>query len=411
MVRLEFKKLRKILFFVFGIAVIFSLGYFLGFKGYQIQFLKSRRVTISRNLPIDKTKLDFNLFWDVWDTLESKYYDQGKLDSRKMVYGAIEGMVAAVGDPYTVFLPPSENKIANEDLSGSFEGVGIQIGFKGTQLSVMAPLPGSPAEKVGVKAGDAIVGIKDTEAGVDMLTSGISLTEAVKVIRGKEGTKVTLYITRDGKTEVTPYEITRAKVDVPSVILSYADKGEKVARIQLLKFGEETGKEWNEAVGKIAAKPDLKGVILDLRNNPGGYLEMAVDLAGEFVKTGSVVTIEERASGDRKEYKTARAGKLLNTPLVVLINGGSASASEILAGALKDYNRAKLVGEKSFGKGSIQEPLDFDAGSGLHITVAKWLTPKGFWVNGTGLEPDVKIVLDEKVKEDNQIQEALRLIQ
>jgi len=415
MPKLNFFKLRKFLLIAAGFLMVFAGGYLLGIKGYRAQIDAAKKIQIVRLTPPDKSDLDFSFFWKVWDSLTAKYFDKEKIDQRAMMYGAISGMVSALGDPYTVFLPPGDNKVMNEDLSGSFEGIGIQIGFKGSQLAVIAPLPDSPAQKAGLKAGDFIVGIKDEVNNVDRGTAGISLPEAVKLIRGKAGTKVALILTREGLTEPFTVEIERAKLEVPSVLLSFVGKDKTIAHLQLLKFGGDTSAQWEEKVSEILNNKDTKGVILDLRNNPGGYLEGAVETAGEFLPVGTLAVIEQGADGVKKEYKTQRTGRLVKIPLVVLVNGGSASAAEILAGALKDNQRAKIVGEKTFGKGSIQEPMDFENGSGLHITIAKWLTPAGVWVNDKGpasqggLEPDVKIVLDDKKKDDTQLQAALSI--
>ena len=384
----------------------------MGLSGLQLKVESAKKIQIVRELPPNKSDLDFSLFWKVWDTLEARYFDKTKVDSQEMIYGAIEGMVSALGDPYTVFLPPKDNEVVNEDLSGSFEGVGIQIGFKGKNLAVVAPLSGSPAEKAGVKAGDFIVGIIDKENKVERGTVGISLTEAVKLIRGKAGSKVSLMLAQDGVGEAFTVEITRAKLDIPSVILTYVGENTDIARLQLLKFGGDTNKEWDDKIQLLLSrKDDIKGIVLDLRNNPGGYLEGAVDIAGEFLKTGTTVVIEERSGGERNEFKTQKIGRLINAPLAVLVNGGSASAAEILAGALKDKKRAKIVGETTFGKGSIQEPLELNGGSGLHVTIARWLTPGGYWVNGKGLEPDVKIKDNEKTSGDEQLQAAVKIFE
>lgn len=389
-------------------AAVFSLGYFLGTSGFKAKVDKVKNIQIVRELPPDKHDIDFSLFWKVWDILEAQYFDKAKINRTEMVYGAIEGLVSALKDPYTVFLAPKENKVVREDLSGSFEGIGIQIGFRGSQLAVIAPLPGSPAEKIGIKAGDFIIGIKDETKGIDRGTVGMSLPEAVEAIRGKAGSKVTLLLTREGEDAPLAKEVVRQKLNVPSVIVALEGQ---VAHIKLLKFNGDTLGEWNKELGKILGKNSISGVVLDLRNNPGGYMEGAVDIASEFLPAGTLVILEERAGVARKEYRTQKTGRLIKTPLVVLVNEGSASAAEILAGALRDFGRAKLVGEKTFGKGSIQEPLELEGGSGLHITVAKWLTPNGIWVNGEGLEPDVKIKDDEKTNQDEQLQEALKFLE
>jgi len=406
--KIQFTSLRKALFFVVVALGIFSGGYLFGVQGYKGDIQNFPKVTINRDVPQDKGTLDFSLFWKVWDTLNSSYFDKEKIIPANMVYGAIEGMVSAVGDPYTVFLPPDQNKVVQEDLQGTFEGVGIQIGFKGNQLAVIAPLPGSPAEAAGVKAGDFIMGILDEEKGIERGTVGISLADAVQAIRGAAGSKVTLSLLREGTSEPILVEITRAAIDIPSVELSFEAEG-RVAHIKLFKFGGETDGEWETAVAEILKRPEVEGIVLDVRNNPGGYLQGAVDIAGEFLKTGKVVVIEERA-GTKESYTVENVGRFLNTPLVILVNEGSASASEILAGAIKDNKRGKIAGEVTFGKGTIQEPQQVNGGAGLHITIARWLTPNGTWVNDGGLKPDVEVTDDPATEDDEQLQEAIKTL-
>ena len=382
-----------------------------GFKVTGASIKKFPRVTISREIPPDKSDLDFSLFWRVWDTVSSRYFDKSKIIPANMIYGAIEGMVVAIGDPYTTFLPPSENKVVQEDLNGSFEGVGIQIGFKGKQLAVVAPLPNSPAEKAGVKPGDYIVGIKDEGKDIDRGTVGVSLSEAVQMIRGKAGTKVTLTLLRGDATEPIVVELVREKLDVPTLILAYVGEGGSIAHIRLLKFGGETNGEWEKVVKEILKKKEVKAVILDLRSNPGGYLQGAVDIASEFLKAGSIVVTEEKYDGTKAEDKVERLGLLINIPLVVLVNEGSASASEILAGALRDDRKVQLIGEKTFGKGTIQEPVQLEGGSGLHITIARWLNPSGYWVNEKGLEPDIEVSDNPETSQDEQLEKAIEFLE
>jgi carboxyl-terminal processing protease len=408
--KLQLKLVSKTLLNVFLVVLIFLAGYTFGYKGYVANFNPYPNVTIDRTLPSDKN-LDFSLFWKVWDTIGENYFDKTKIIPAKLVYGSIQGMVAAVGDPYTVFLPPTENKVVQEDLQGSFDGVGIQIGFKGTRLAVVAPLPGSPAEKVGIKAGDLIVGIKDDKKGIDMGTVGINLPDAVQAIRGPKGSKVTLYLTRDGSDQVIETEVQRDSIDVPSVVLSYVGENSDIARIQVLKFVEETQPEWDKAVIDILKNANTKGIIIDLRNNPGGYMQGAVDLATDFLEVGEIVVSEEDGNGQKQDFKVEKLGRLRNEKLVVLINGGSASASEIFAGALRDAKKVRLIGETSFGKGTIQESQQINGGAGLHITIAKWLTPSGYWVNEQGLKPDVEVKDDAETSEDEQLQEAISSLQ
>jgi carboxyl-terminal processing protease len=362
---------------------------------------------VDRSVPENKN-VDFSLFWKVWDTLGASYYDKSKLNPSKMVEGAISGMVAAIGDPYTVYLPPEENKVVEEDLQGSFGGVGIQIGFKGKQLAVIAPLPDTPAEKAGIKAGDFILAIKDEKKKIDRTTGGMSLPEAVQIIRGPSGTEVTLTLLRDGQDKPIEVKLVRAEIKVPSVVLTFEGKNKDIAYLKLLKFGGETENEWNNAVSKIIAS-NAKGIVLDLRNNPGGYLQGAVDIASDFLKLGAVVVSQE-VNGKKDDFKTNRLPRLQKYPLVILVNEGSASASEILAGALRDQAEVKLVGKTTFGKGTIQEPKTINGGAGLHITIARWLTPKGEWVNEKGLKPDIEVDDKPDTTEDEQFNKALEVL-
>lgn len=386
----------------------FLLGWQLGHKDVQLQWNNFRPTVsvVSRDVP-KNINIDFKLFWDTWDLLSKNYIDKSALDTKKLFYGAISGMVAAVGDPYTVFLPPDQQKSSQEELSGSFEGVGIQLGFnKDKRLVVIAPLEGTPAKVAGIKPQDIIVKIDDKD------TTGMSLPEAVKLIRGPKGTKVNLTTFREGDSDTKPYTLTRNTIIVKSVEVSFQNtkNNKSVAVIKLSRFGEKTNDEWIEVVSKITAK-NPSGIILDVRNNPGGFLESSVFIGSEFLEGGDVV-LQENNQGQRVPYKVNRVGKLTKIPLEVLINKGSASASEIVAGALQDRGRATLIGEKSFGKGTIQEAKDLAEGTGIHITVAKWLTPNGRWVNSMqGLDPDVKIEMDKNDEaKDPQLEKALELL-
>lgn len=380
------------------IVLIVALAFILGWKLGQTE----------TGQPLSNPDVDFKLFWDTWNLLSRDFLERETLDKDKLFYGAISGMVSAAGDPYTFFLPPEVQKASKEELGGSFEGVGIQLGFdKEKKLVVIAPLSGMPAEKAGVKAGDWIVKI-DTKD-----TLGMTLPEAVKLIRGEKGTKVELVIAREEEEDTRTFSLTRDTILVKSVELQYkkTKSGKQVAVIKLSRFSDRTRPEWNEAVGDILLKGPA-GLVLDVRNNPGGYLDGAVFVVSEFLDGGDVV-LQKDGKEREQAFKVNRKGQLLNIPLIVLINKGSASASEIVAGALQDRGRAKLVGEKSFGKGTIQEAEELDQGAGVHITVAKWLTPNGRWVNETeGLEPDVIIEMDkEDETKDLQLEKALEMLE
>lgn len=410
--KLSLQFIRRFLLGLILVFVIFAVGFLAGSSTGGAEILKPIKVNLSRGLPENRQTLNFSLFWSVWDTLDSQYFDSTKIVPADLVYGSIKGMVQAVGDPYTVFLPPNENSVVQEDLQGNFEGVGIQIGFRGNQLAVIAPLADSPAERAGVEAGDFIIGITDEAKGIDRGTVGISLPEAVQIIRGPAGSEITLTLLRNGTAEPITVEITRASIDVPSLILSFVDKpdGKRVAHLQLLKFGGDTYAEWNTAVSQILAEPNLVGIVLDLRNNPGGFLQGAIDFASEFLPVGKVVVIQEGRDLQSEEYSVTKAGRLGQVKVVVLVNQGSASASEILAGALKDHNRAKLVGQTTFGKGTIQEPQQINGGAALHITVARWLTPNRFWVNDGGIVPDIEVEDDPETEEDEELEAAINLL-
>ena len=406
------KFIKQINLGVILIALLtFILGWQLGHKDIDIKWQQYKpTVKVENKEPPKNVNVDFKLFWDTWDLLSREYLDKKAIDPQKMFYGAISGMVAAVGDPYTVFLPPDSQKSTKEELNGSFEGVGIQLGFnKEKRLVVVAPLEGTPAEAAGIKPEDIIVKIDENEA------QALTLPQAVNLIRGPKGTQVKLTIFRDGEEDTRSFTLTRDTIIVKSVTLKQekTKSGKNIAVIKLSRFGERTEDEWNEVVSQVLAGSP-QGLILDLRNNPGGFLEGAVFIASEFLPEGETVVMQD-GKGGKAAFKVQRAGKLLKLPLTVLINKGSASASEIVAGALKDNNRAKLIGEKSFGKGTIQEAEDLPGGTGIHITTAKWLTPKNTWVNETdGLEPDIKIEpeksKDGEDKVDTQLDRALEAL-
>lgn len=360
--------------------------------------------TIDRKASVEKDQ-GFVMFWNVWDRLEKDFLNKAMLVSTDMVNGAIKGMVASLGDPYTVYLEPKENKYSKEDLSGEFYGVGIQLGYREGYLTVIAPLSGMPAEKQGIKAGDFIVKVDDSDM------ADISLPEAVTMIRGPKGTKVKLTMLRVGEPDTFDVEITRQIIIVPSVELDFLEGsgGQKVAHLKLTRFGDKTDEEWLEAVDEILKEKNLGGVILDLRNNPGGYLKGAVFIASEFLSSGVVVS-QEGSKEETQTYSVSRRGKIIEQNLVVLVNGGSASASEIVAGAIQDHERAEIVGAKTFGKGTVQEASDLPGGAGVHITVARWLLPNGASIDKEGITPDVEVEDNIQTEDiDEQLQKALEV--
>ena len=364
----------------------------------------------TRGSKLGAQEVDLSLFWDVWQRLEENYLDEGALDQEKMIHGAIKGITQSLGDSYTVFLEPSENKRAKEDLNGSFGGVGIQLGYKDGRLAVIAPLKGTPAEKVGVKAGDLILKIVDKKKEIDKETTGISLPEAVNLIRGPKGQPVILSLFSEGEEKPREVEIIRGTIIVPSVEVEFLDtESGKIAHLKLMRFGDRTEVEWNSIVTEIKERQTaIQGIILDVRNNPGGYLNGAVFIASEFLSNGMIVKQEGRE--EVNTYSVNRQGKLLDYPLVILANEGSASASEIVAGALRDRERAKMVGEATFGKGTVQEAQELPEGAGLHVTTARWLLPSGDWIGEEGIEPDFLIELNEEREGDEQLEKAIEIL-
>lgn len=317
---------------------------------------------------------------NVWSSIQDRYF-YGPQDGSTMYYGALSGLVGSLGDPYSVFLNPEMTESFTTDLEGSFEGIGAEIGYKDDQLSVIAPLPNSPAARAGLRAGDIILRIDDTDA------FSLSLPEAISRIRGPKETTVVMEVLREGSDESIEVSIVRESIVIESVQWEMRDDG--FAYLRIIQFDARTVSLFERALRETLAESP-RGFILDLRDNPGGYLDSAVDIAEKFLADeGTVVVIEEFSTGETKEYTTDEPGSVIDIPVVVLVNAGSASASEILAGALQDHERAKLVGEKTFGKGTVQDFEQYADGSSLKLTVALWFTPDKRSINDTGIDPDI----------------------
>jgi len=344
--------------------------------------------------------IDFKLFWKVWDALKKDYVDKNKLNEKEMFYGAIHGMVASADDPYTVFMDPKISQEFADDLAGTFEGIGAEIGIRKNILTVIAPLPGSPAEKAGLRAADKILAIDGK------ITAGITVEEAVGKIRGQGGTEVKLTIMRDGFEKAKDLVIVRDKIVVKSVS---TEEKEGFFIIKISNFNNDTESLFKQAVAEIVKK-NPRGVILDLRNDPGGYLETAISVASEWIQDNVIVS-EKFGDDNKNDFLAKGRARLKDYKTAVLVNEGSASASEIVAGALKDYGKAILIGKQTFGKGSVQTLNEFSDGSSLKVTVAKWLTPKGVNISEQGIKPDIDIELTEKDYDegkDPQMAEAVR---
>ncbi len=355
---------------------------------------------------------DFKQFWELWKQLKSRYYKQ-PLDEKKMMYGAMTGLVSSLEDPYTVFFEPKTATEFTQSLQGKFEGIGAEIGIKDNQLQVIAPLPDSPAQRAGLRAGDAILKIDAKD------TTDMAVDKAVSLIRGAKGTTVVLSIGRvkvekdaKGKEKTTPnaqdISIVRDTIVVKSVTVKYRDG---IAVLEVSHFNQDTQELFSKAVEEILTK-DVKGLVLDLRNDPGGYLDRAIDMVSEW--TGDAVVVSERRQGKIvEEYHGTHTARLANMPTMILINQGSASASEIVAGALQDANKGKLIGMKSFGKGSVQDYTELPDHSAVKITIAEWLTPKGRSINKIGIQPDIQIDRTEDdyhANRDPQLDKAIELL-
>ncbi len=413
----EKKKARSAHTMLMGIFVG-ALIFFVGFKVGQLQPTE-KRDSIAQKLQqldpsISKSEgFDAALYNQVISELNTKYVDKSKLDAKKQFYGALKGIVASVGDPYTFFLTPDENKQSKDDLGGRFEGIGAQLGLQNNAIVIIAPLKNSPASQAGVQAGDYILKVDGEE------TKGWTLAQAVSKIRGKGGTDVKLTLFREPSKQFD-VNITRDTIQVDSVETTYetAD-GKKVAIVKVNQFGETTNAEWDKAIDDVSARyasGEITGMVVDMRGNPGGFLDSAVYLAGEFIPRGKLVVKQESTTAGNRSYTVDRQGRLMDIPLSVLIDRGSASAAEIFSGAMRDHARAQLVGEKSFGKGSVQEAEDLKDGAGLHVTIAKWILPKGDWIHGKGIKPSfvVENTLEEgntmERSDDKQLDKAIELV-
>lgn len=330
-----------------------------------------------------------DLYFQLWSTLQSKYIKKPVAD-QDLFRGSLQGMVEALNDPYSVYFPPKVAERFSTDLKGSFGGIGAQIGVKKDRLMIMAALPETPASRAELKPGDFIITIDGKETG------GLSVDEAVDQIRGPKGTTVKLGIFRDGFDKVQDFTLTRQIIEVKSVVTEFDND---IAIIKLTQFGEDTEQLFSRAIDEVKRR-NAKGLIIDLRNDPGGFLSAAITIASQWVSIGDIVN--EKFSDGHQEHHTRQGElKLQGMPTVVLVNAYSASASEIVAGALQDYGLATLVGEKTFGKGSVQEVIPFSDGSAVKLTIATWYTPKGRSINEQGIVPDVEAKQGEDVKKDD----------
>lgn len=379
----------------------FRIGFVSGQKGYSFD-PKSFKLVNTSDAP---TNVDYGLLWQAIKIVQDKYIDSGNVDDQQILYGAIRGAISAAGDDYTEFFDPTAFADFRTELQGSFSGIGAEIGQRDGNIVVIAPLDDSPAQRAGLRAKDVVVSINGE------MTTDMTVDTAVGKIRGPEGSEVTLTLFREGATETFDVKIIRGKIEIKSVKLEYKDvDGKRVALITLSRFGDDTNELFAAAIADIR-RNNPAGVVVDVRNNPGGYLETSVDVASQWLEKGKLVVKEEHSEKDIILYNSLGGNQLGQFKTVVLINGGSASASEILAGALRDNGKATLVGEKSFGKGSVQELVPLGSDMAVKVTVAKWITPGGKNLNKDGLEPDVAVELtseDIDADRDPQMDRALQ---
>ena len=346
--------------------------------------------------------VNFDLFWQTWQTIKDNYVHQ-PVNESELLYGAMAGSVAALGDPHSVFFDPEMTQKFTQELNGTFDGIGAEIAIKKDKLTIVAALPDTPAEKAGLRTGDKIYAIDGED------TTGMSLDYAVSKIRGLRGTEVVLTINREGWEKPKEFKLARDQIKIQSVKWKLLENN--LALIQLRYFNGDTEAEFKKTVMEVVAK-NPQGIILDLRNNPGGYLDTAIAVASEWVENG-VIVYEKDANGKLNEHQSKGQSPFKDFPTVVLINEGSASGSEIVAGALKDHQVATLIGEKSFGKGSVQSLFQLDDGSSIKLTIAEWLTPNQNAIDGQGIEPDIKIELtdeDFNSDKDPQLDKAIEVL-
>jgi len=360
------------------IFFVFMLGWNIGVNHtYQKQGIDAKNVITT---PYGETEtVNMQLFWDAWNILSGRYVDPHKMDTQKMIYGAAKGMVDALDDPYTIFMTPKENKEFQDIMQGTLEGIGAELIIRNGMLTVISPLKNSPAKKAGLQPEDIIYKV-DGEFVDEM-----AFKEAIMKIRGEQGTQVTLTVLRKTENEPIDLIITRDTININSVDWEMIDG---IALVEINQFGKNTRWEFSKAINEILNKRP-KGIILDLRYNGGGFLDGAVDIASEFIEKGKVVTIKKRNPEMDEVIFVNNQARLANQPLAVLINKGSASASEIVAGAIQDHKRGIIIGETSFGKGTVQEVESLIGGASLRITVAKWFTPNDQNISETGIIPDI----------------------
>lgn len=398
---MENKKLSYFLIFLPILVFTLFIGIYIGERNTSSPILSNTEL---RDIA---TSDQFGAFWKAWQVLDEKYVTSSSTSVQNKIYGAIEGLTDSYKDPYTVFLPPVESKMFKDDIAGDFSGVGMEIGIKDKQLVVIAPMKDSPAERAGVKAGDAILSINGTS------TLSMSTDEAVKLIRGPKGTEVKISFLPEGATKPVERKIIRDIIKIPTIDVVTKPGG--ITVISLYSFTAQSPELFRNALREFVLSGNTK-LILDLRRNPGGYLDAAWDIASWFLPAGKIVVTEDFGGKEQPIVYRSKGYNIFTDKLrmLILVDNGSASASEILAGALKEHGVAKLVGVKTFGKGSVQELVSITSDTSLKVTVASWLTPNGHNLSKDGLEPDYVVPVtenDSSIKKDPQMEKAVELLQ
>jgi carboxyl-terminal processing protease len=383
---------------------MFCLGLYVGHSqsAASTQDGSDRLVNTGGSSRAASKDIDFNLFWQVWNDIKSNYVKQ-PVDEVSLFYGAMRGMVAALNDPYSDFFDPQTAKEFDQELSGTFSGIGVEVGKRNGTIVVIAPLDGSPGAEAGLKAGDIILAI-DKNNAIDM-----PLDRAVSLIRGEEGTTVNLTVLSKGAKQPHAVAVVRKKIEHVSMRWSYK---EDTAIVKLTGFDEDTTQLLNKFVQEVQGKPAIKHIILDMRNDPGGFLDKAIDVASQWIENGVIVR-ERDHDGTERDHQANGAARLAKYATVILVNEGSASAAEIVAGALQDEGKAVLVGKTTFGKGSVQKYETLADGSAFKMTVAKWFTPKERAIDEVGIKPDYEVDLTEQdfnAERDPQMEKAWALL-
>ena len=350
---------------------------------------------------IEGLPAEFERLAEVWELLQREHIDWADLDGQALSDGAIRGMLQALDDPYAAYLTPKQFRLQSQDIKGFFEGIGAEVGLRDGRITIIAPIPETPAEEAGIRPGDVILEIEGET------TQGISLLEAVHKIRGENGTTVELLVLHLNSSEPVTIVITRGVIPLTSVRLLM--QVGRIGHLRLSGFTGTTEDDLKEALERFERSRGA-GLVLDLRNNPGGLVSSVIDVASQFLEGGRLVLFQIDAEGRRRDWKTSSGGKGVDIPMVVLVNAFSASASEVLSGAIIDHDRATVIGTTTFGKGSVNNLWPLDDGSGINFTVARWFTPNGILIEGEGITPDVVVEVPEGETEDIQLDQAIELL-